>query len=115
MARAAIITFSERAVTALNAMSRGEPVALALKSGGCAGFSYDMKPIGTAQGSPRQTAEILLVGDTEVHIDEGSLLFIIGTKIDWKQDLMGARFTFQNPNAESECGCGTSFAPVTGT
>ena len=34
----------------------------------------------------------------------------IGTEIDWKEDFMGARFVFDNPQAKSKCGCGTSFS-----
>ena len=38
-------------------------------------------------------------------------MFILGTEIDWNEDIMGRTFTFNNPLAQSSCGCGSSFNP----
>jgi iron-sulfur cluster assembly accessory protein len=48
--------------------------------------------------------------DVTVLIDETSLQFLSGSKIDYVEDLMAAAFKIENPNASSACGCGTSFA-----
>jgi len=46
-------------------------------------------------------------------VESAALLYLIGTKVDWVEDLMGSRFGFETPNAGAECGCGVSFTPVT--
>jgi len=45
----------------------------------------------------------------KVFVDEKSDLYLAAVEIDWKESLMGASFTFNNPNAEGSCGCGESF------
>ena len=45
-----------------------------------------------------------------VLVDPVSLPFLSGAVIDWSDDLIGARFVIENPNASSSCGCGTSFS-----
>ena len=47
----------------------------------------------------------------EIQICKKSLMYVIGTEIDWKKDIMGETFTFSNPLAKSSCGCGSSFNP----
>jgi len=39
-----------------------------------------------------------------------SMFLVIGTEIDWKEDYMGSRFEFNNPNAKGMCGCGSTFS-----
>ena len=58
-----------------------------------------------------------LINDHKLRIDElkinvcgKSLLYLLGTNVDWKEDYMGNRFVFENPNASSKCGCGTTFS-----
>ena len=46
--------------------------------------------------------------DVEIVVCSKSLFYIIGTEIDWKDDVMGQKFEFNNPNAASKCGCNTS-------
>jgi len=43
-------------------------------------------------------------------VDERCEMFILGTKIDYKSEIFGSYFTYENPNAHSSCGCGTSFS-----
>ena len=44
-----------------------------------------------------------------VELCDKSLFYVLGTKIDWKEDMMGSNFSFDNPVAQASCGCGTSF------
>ena len=53
---------------------------------------------------------IFLKDGVNVYICNKSLLFLIGTTIDWKKNIMGETFVFNNPNATSKCGCGSSFS-----
>ena len=59
---------------------------------------------------PDKLDEIVKVDDYEIHVCNSSLMHLLGTKIDWKEDIMGQGFHFENPMAQSKCGCGTSFS-----
>ena len=45
----------------------------------------------------------------KLFVCDKSLIHLLGTKIDWKKNIMGEAFHFENPNASSKCGCGTSY------
>lgn len=78
---------------------------ISVKGGGCAGFTYDMEILEKADKKDR----IFQIEDITVACDLQSLPYIQGTTIDYKNGLVGAGFTFNNPNAKGSCGCGTSF------
>ena len=75
------------------------------KSGGCNGFEYVLEPVSVAPPN----VETQHFKNVTVHTCNISMLHLLGTEIDWKEDMMGARFTFDNPNANSMCGCGATF------
>ncbi|MEO1724940.1 MAG: iron-sulfur cluster insertion protein ErpA [Pseudomonadota bacterium] len=79
---------------------------VAVLGGGCSGFQYEFKlEEGAADG------DVVLEGSGQrVLIDPESLPFLEGSVIDFKDELIGARFAVENPNATSTCGCGTSFS-----
>ena len=83
-------------------------VRLSVLGGGCAGFKYDW---GFAD-----TKESVGGGDhiEDWHtgrfvVDETSMMYVAGTKIDWKEETFGSQFEISNPNSSSSCGCGESF------
>ena len=76
-----------------------------VKGGGCNGFNYYFKPTSDDPKADRVRFE-----DIEVLVEPDSLLHLFGTTVDWKDDIMGQSFRFSNPNADSVCGCGTSFS-----
>jgi iron-sulfur cluster assembly accessory protein len=79
---------------------------VAVEGGGCSGFQYDIALAG-------ETAEddmVLEKNGQKVLIDPVSLPFLANAEIDFTQELIGARFVINNPNATSSCGCGTSFS-----
>ena len=82
-------------------------IAFSIKSGGCSGFQYDLKPCNL---EPNKLDEIVNIEDIKIKIDQDSLLHLIGTEIDWEDDFMGQRFIFNNPNYTFQCGCGKSFS-----
>lgn len=85
----------------------GEEKALrvAVEGGGCSGFQYDIKLDDPA------TDDLILEKDgARVLVDAVSLPFLQNAVIDYSEELIGARFIIQNPNATSSCGCGTSFS-----
>lgn len=77
-----------------------------VKGGGCSGFSY-LLDLTEAQ---KDTDEQFEQHGIKVIVDPKSLLYLNGTTIDFKDEIMGRGFVFQNPNATSSCGCGSSFS-----
>jgi iron-sulfur cluster assembly accessory protein len=73
--------------------------------GGCAGFSYDLY-----FDEPAEVDRAFEVAGVKCIIDEMSLMYLVGTEIDYVEGLQGAGFKFQNPNVKSTCGCGSSFS-----
>ena len=78
-----------------------------VKGGGCNGFEYVLEP---TNKKPEKLDEVVKKNDVEILVCSKSLFYIIGTEIDWKDDIMGQKFEFNNPNASSKCGCNTSFS-----
>ena len=76
-----------------------------VKGGGCSGFSYLLD----LTEQKRDTDELFEEHDIKVVCDPKSYLYLNGTTIDFKDEIMGRGFAFNNPNATSSCGCGSSF------
>ncbi len=77
-----------------------------VKGGGCSGFSYVLD----LTENQKDSDELFEQHGVRVVCDPKSLLYLNGTTIDFKDEIMGRGFVFQNPNATSACGCGSSFA-----
>ena len=81
-------------------------IRFAVKGGGCAGFNYILDTVDTKDEDDME----FNFGPVKVLVHPKCELFLMGTKIDYKDELMGSYFTYDNPNAKSSCGCGTSFS-----
>ena len=77
-----------------------------VKGGGCSGFSYMLDLTEEAKGDADEEMES---NGVKILCDMKSLLYLNGTEIDFKDEVMGRGFVFKNPNATSSCGCGSSF------
>lgn len=106
------VTISASAVRRVRALAEADGGAglmlrVAVGGGGCSGFQYSFSFDDTA------TSEdcVFERDGVSVVIDEISLEYLGGSEIDYVEELVGAYFTVQNPNAASTCGCGVSFAP----
>lgn len=77
-----------------------------VKGGGCSGFNY-LLDLTEQHGENDEQFEQHGIG---VVCDPKSYLYLNGTKIDFKDEVMGRGFVFNNPNASSTCGCGSSFS-----
>ena len=83
-------------------------ISLNIRGGGCAGFEYDWGTVAHPSN--------LESGDEVVHTNNAgrfvigahSLMFLIGTEVDYVRSLVGSSFEIRNPNAKSSCGCGVS-------
>lgn len=78
---------------------------VAVEGGGCSGFQYEIK-----LDEPAEDDLILEGVGQKVVVDSVSLPFLSNAVIDFSEELIGARFVIENPNATSSCGCGTSFS-----
>jgi iron-sulfur cluster assembly protein len=79
---------------------------LGVLGGGCSGLSYQFK-FDTKQ---RPTDRVFEFDGVKVVVDPKSLLYLHGMTLDYKESLMQSGFVFENPNAQKNCGCGTSFS-----
>jgi len=83
-----------------------------VKGGGCSGLQYVLDLRDEARAPVAETDEVFLSHDIPIVCDLKSFIVgnLAGTVIDYKEGLMGAGFTFNNPNARHTCGCGASYS-----
>ncbi|AXI55216.1 Iron-sulfur cluster insertion protein ErpA (plasmid) [Pseudoseohaeicola sp. NH-UV-7] len=89
----------------IGAADQGQALRVAVEGGGCSGFQYEI-----ALDQPAEDDLVLEGAGQKVVIDTVSLPFLENAVIDFSEELIGARFVINNPNATSSCGCGTSFS-----
>lgn len=105
-----MISVSEKAKLYLNQQldqQQHQFVKLAVKGGGCAGFSYDY----SFTDAMDSTDFMVDIGQGRGFLVDGmSLMYVAGTELDYITDLAGSALKLRNPNETSSCGCGKSFA-----
>ena len=90
----------------IGASAEGKALRIAVEGGGCSGFQYEI-----VLDAPTEDDLVLQNENGEkVVVDSVSLPFLASATIDFSDELIGARFVIDNPNAASSCGCGTSFS-----
>lgn len=89
----------------IGAGDEGQALRVAVEGGGCSGFQYEIK-----LDAPGEDDLVLAKDGQKVVVDSVSLPFLENAVIDFTEELIGARFVIDNPNATSSCGCGTSFS-----
>ncbi len=104
------VSVTARAAKRIAEIIAGEPSANALRvsveGGGCSGFQYKFDLV-----AGREPDDVVIERDgATVVIDEMSVGYMEGSEIDFVDELIGASFKIQNPNATAACGCGTSFS-----
>jgi|TARA_B110000263_G_C15247665_1_gene482507 iron-sulfur cluster assembly protein len=81
-------------------------VRVGVKSGGCSGLSYELK----FDKALNEQDKLFRDNDIKIIVDKKSLLYIVGTILEYSGGLNGKGFVFNNPNANRTCGCGESFS-----
>lgn len=81
-------------------------VRVGVKSGGCSGLSYEMDFVEKAEDGDQLFQE----NGIKILVEKKSLLYLIGTTLEYSGGLNGKGFSFNNPNASKTCGCGESFS-----
>jgi iron-sulfur cluster assembly protein len=106
------LTLTETAAREINTIIKQQELdaenvrlRVGVKGGGCSGFSYLLD----LTEQQRDTDEAFEEHGVKVVCDPKSYLYLNGTTIDFKDEVMGRGFVFNNPNATSSCGCGSSF------
>ena len=81
-------------------------VRVSVKGGGCSGLMYDL----SFDGSITEGDQVFEDRGVKILVDKKSMLYLLGTTLDFSDGLNGKGFQFINPNASRTCGCGESFA-----
>lgn len=97
---------AERIKTVVANEPAGAGLRVAVEGGGCSGFQYD---IGVA-AEPTPDDHVVERDGARLFVDPVSLPFLLGSEVDWVDELIGASFKVRNPNAKASCGCGVSFS-----
>lgn len=77
-----------------------------VQGGGCSGFQYGF----TFDNEQNEDDFEFDIGEYKMLVDAMSMQYMTGAVIDYKDDLMGSSFSIKNPNAQTTCGCGSSFS-----
>lgn len=91
------------------AQQSGKPdsnLRVAVKGGGCAGMTYVLDLV----ESPKDDDKVIEDHGLRLYVDRKSYIFLAGTTLEYSGGLNGKGFVFNNPNAKTTCGCGTSFS-----
>lgn len=105
------ISLTETAVTQLQRIMKEQDVSdeyglrVGVKGGGCSGFTYVL-----GFDLQNEKDEVYEVSGMKVFMEKAHGIYLLGMEIDWQEGLDNRGFTFNNPNAEDTCGCGTSFS-----
>jgi len=103
-----MITLSESAAKRLRELLADKEesgVRAAVRGGGCSGFTYKLTLDEENEGD-----RVIIDKDVEIYVDPKSFLYLMGTQIDFINELSQSGFRFVNPNAKRTCGCGESFS-----
>ncbi|MEG8099147.1 HesB/IscA family protein [Candidatus Liberibacter brunswickensis] len=104
-----LITITESAISrikniVLSSQEKAKGIRISLKKGGCASLEYMVDLV----INPLEGDDLIEKNDVKIWIDSSSLLYLIGTEIDFKTEELYSGFVFSNPNQISSCGCGQS-------
>ncbi|WP_315704135.1 MULTISPECIES: iron-sulfur cluster insertion protein ErpA [unclassified Bradyrhizobium] len=106
----AAVTISERAARRIGEILKkednGAMLRISVEGGGCSGFQYKFD----IDRSKADDDLVIQRDQAIVLVDPASVPFLAGSELDFVDDLMGASFRLNNPNATASCGCGTSFS-----
>lgn len=107
---AAGVVISDRAAAKIRELLRaenkeGQGLRVKVVGGGCSGLQYKLD-----LDEQRAGDRVFEKDGVKVLVDMKSLLYVNGTELEYKEELMQSGFVFQNPNVKRSCGCGTSFA-----
>ena len=99
-----IVTLTDQRYMTTMLKENRKAVRLALKGGGCAGFKYDW----SLEDKVADDDEVVDFEKGKFVVDPASVMYLLGSTIDYKKEVFGSYFTVSNPASTSSCGCGES-------
>ena len=107
-----MITLTETAIEKIAEVLAEEPnpnatLRIFVQGGGCSGMSYGF----AVEDQKNEDDFEIPAGSRTILVDSISLQYVTGATVDFVEELMGASFKISNPNAQTTCGCGSSFSP----
>ena len=105
------MVFTDQAATKVKSLIQEEEnenlkLRVFVTGGGCSGFEYGF----TFDEDTEDDDAVIEKSGVKLVVDALSYQYLVGAKVDFKEDLQGSRFVVTNPNASSTCGCGNSFS-----
>ncbi len=97
---------AQRIKEILTSEPEGAKFRMSVSGGGCSGFQYHFEIVNDQQGDDMAIEK----NGITVLVDSISQMYLEGSELDFSDDLIGAAFKVNNPNATASCGCGTSFS-----
>ncbi len=109
MSRPPVVVLTDAAVNRIRTLREksGKPesgLRISLKEGGCAGYEYAMD----WADAPQPGDEVVEQDGVRVYVDPSALLYLLGSKMDYREEKLKSGFVFDNPNQVGACGCGES-------
>jgi iron-sulfur cluster assembly protein len=102
-----MITVTKAALPQLRRiLGNNQYILFGAKGGGCNGFEYMLTPKNTRNVQDHRIEDI----GVPITVCGRSGFLVVGTEIDWSEDIMGKRFIFTNPSSTGSCGCGATFS-----
>lgn len=106
-----MLTFTDRAIVQIkkilsNAPKDTDGILIGVDKSGCSGYSYKLD---FAKSVNVKNFDLIEKNGVKIFIDPKSVMFLIGSEMDYETDKLASRFIFNNPNEKSTCGCGESF------
>ena len=106
------ITISEEAALHVKQFAEAEGkeranLRVGVKGGGCSGLTCVLEIV---DEEPLETDKVIEGQDIKIYVNKKSYVFLAGTVLEYSGGLNGKGFVFNNPNAKTSCGCGTSFS-----
>jgi iron-sulfur cluster assembly protein len=105
------VSFTETAVKEIHKLKDQQEITenfglrVGVEGGGCSGMTYVLGFDQKKEGDQEFT-----INDIKIFMNKAHQMYLLGMEIDWQDGLNARGFTFNNPNAASSCGCGTSFS-----
>lgn len=106
-----MLTFTDRAIVQIkkilsNAPKDTDGILIGVDKSGCSGYSYKLD---FAKSVNVKNFDLIEKNGVKIYIDPKSVMFLVGSEMDYSTDKLASRFIFNNPNEKSTCGCGESF------
>ena len=100
-----MVILTEKAKDYLRSVADGDFITLGVQGGGCSGFQY-----GFTFDEQKEDDEAVVTDGVTLVVDPLSLQYLDGAEIDYSSDHFSSQFVIRNPNVQTTCGCGSSFA-----